>query len=660
MNIKVDVIRSLIKEKNNDELTRLLNKSLGEEKKDPEVLNALGVAAIMLKRPKDAKHCFKNAARKAPGVTKYLKNFVKLIHDERDFVYHMDLFKGSGETLEDAEYSVSLFLNYVRYGMSEEAVKLGLRLLSKHKSDEKFCLMLVKEAQAIGRMELADEIFSYFEYGEIQDWEFQYLKLKSDQGVSSDQVDLLWAEGSSDQGKETKEVLIADKLWGEGQFKDSLGKYKKVYSLTAETRATSWQIEFKSLRSVIMLDTAELSTFPDPGIIPIFVIGMPRCGSTLLHQMLSSHDDIGGVGELGILHRELGTWLLDCRDNDKLEKIRLLYLREVEHFLKKTGQVNRKYFVDKSLSNFRYVGLLERLFPSAKFILMTRERLDHKISIYRQNFQIGQHNYSFSDKAINCAFELYECYLQHWKTAGANIHTQNLEKLVADPIGEAQRVMDFIGMPAGLMLDNTQSKVPVRTASVLTASQKIVPIRVPKNLHAIQDLCDLNFTSSDKAAPKVNSLLSHTDYSWTTFSELLEDLKHNDLYSELVIFLGSEMRAEPEFYLAHPPLSAEAYLNSGRLNHCIRILIDHDLNRQAVVLGLDYADKLQNPLKNTAILNNLSLAMIRTNRCKEAVELANTVLSYDGGNKIARINRINAYIMNEQHQDILGMLRNSF
>ena len=292
MNIKVDVIRSLIKEKNNDELTRLLNKSLGEEKKDPEVLNALGVAAIMLKRPKDAKHCFKNAACKAPGVTKYLKNFVKLIHDERDFVDHMDLFKGSGETLEDAEYSVSLFLNYVRYGMSEEAVKLGLRLLSKHKSDEKFCLMLVKEAQAIGRMELADEIFSYFEYGEIQDWEFQYLKLKSDQGVSSDQVGLLWAEGSSDQGKETKEVLIADKLWGEGQFKDSLGKYKKVYSLTAETRATSWQIEFKSLRSVIMLDTAELSTFPDPGIIPIFVIGMPRCGSTLLHQMLSSHQSL--------------------------------------------------------------------------------------------------------------------------------------------------------------------------------------------------------------------------------------------------------------------------------------------------------------------------------------------------------------------------------
>ena len=149
-------------------------------------------------------------------------------------------------------------------------------------------------------------------------------------------------------------------------------------------------------------------------------------------------------------------------------------------------------------------------------------------------------------------------------------------------------------------------------------------------------------------------MLSHTDCACPTFSELLEDLKHNDVYSELVIFLGSEMRAEPEFYLAHLPLSAEAYLNSGRLNHCIRILIDHDLNRQAVVLGLDYADKLQNPLKNTAILNNLSLAMIRTNRCKEAVELANTVLSYDGGNKIARINRINAYIMNEQHQDILA------
>ena len=126
-------------------------------------------------------------------------------------------------------------------------------------------------------------------------------------------------------------------------------------------------------------------------------------------------------------------------------------------------------------------------------------------------------------------------------------------------------------MPAGL-LDNTQSKVPVRTASVLTASQKIVPIRVPKNLHAIQDLCDLNFTSSDKAASKVNALLSHTDCACPTFSELLEDLKHNDVYSELVIFLeSSEMRAEPEFYLAHLPLSAEAYLNSGRLNHCIRI-----------------------------------------------------------------------------------------
>ena len=138
-----------------------------------------------------------------------------------------------------------------------------------------------------------------------------------------------------------------------------------------------------------MLDTAESSTFPVPAITPIFVIGMPRCGSTLLHQMLSSHDDIGGVGELGILHRELGTWLLDCRDNDKLEKIRLLYLREVEHFLKKTGQVNRKYFVDKSLSNFRYVGLLERLFPSAKFILMTRKDLTIRFQFIVRIFKLA-------------------------------------------------------------------------------------------------------------------------------------------------------------------------------------------------------------------------------------------------------------------------------
>ena len=154
-----------------------------------------------------------------------------------------------------------------------------------------------------------------------------------------------------------------------------------------------------------------------------------------------------------------------------------------------------------------------------------------KISVYRQNFQIGQHNYSFSDKAINCAFELYECYLEHWKTdMPASI--PNLEKLV-DPIENNKDLWTYWDT-SRFVLDNTQSKVPVRTVSVLTASQKIVPIRVPKNLEATGFV--ISALLADKAAPNVNSLLSHTDYSWTTFSELLEDLKHNDLYSELVIF----------------------------------------------------------------------------------------------------------------------------
>lgn len=146
---------------------------------------------------------------------------------------------------------------------------------------------------------------------------------------------------------------------------------------------------------------------------PVFVIGMPRSGTTLVEQILSSHSLIYGAGELNLFEKLLGR---DSQGVDKLKHVD-------KHELKRIGQKytsiissldeNASLIVDKMPTNFLFLGPIALAMPDAKIIHCRRDPLDTCLSCYKRLFS-QNHPYSYDLCELGKFYRLYQCLMQHW------------------------------------------------------------------------------------------------------------------------------------------------------------------------------------------------------------------------------------------------------
>jgi tetratricopeptide (TPR) repeat protein len=212
---------------------------------------------------------------------------------------------------------------------------------------------------------------------------------------------------------------------------------------------------------------------PDPS--PIFIVGLPRAGSTLLEQILASHSEVEGTMELAEIPR-LALQLSGREGNtDKsrypgvLAELPPTAWREFgEKYLKDTQvlRTGKPRFIDKMPNNFRHVGLIHLILPDAKIIDARREAMACCFSNFKQLFASGQEfTYDIGDLA-----RYYRSYLQlmsHWDAVlpGKVLRIQH-EEVVADLEGSVRRLLAFCGLefePACLEFYKTERSV--RTAS---------------------------------------------------------------------------------------------------------------------------------------------------------------------------------------------------
>ena len=145
-------------------------------------------------------------------------------------------------------------------------------------------------------------------------------------------------------------------------------------------------------------------TSPDSISQPIFIVGMPRSGTTLVEQILSSHSSIYGAGELNFLDNAIN--LIDWQNN-KIQKkdiieIRKNYINELKKISKST------YTTDKMPLNFRWIGFIAYAFPNAKIIHVKRDAMATCWSNYKTNFSKGGMAFAFDQIDIAEYYKLYE------------------------------------------------------------------------------------------------------------------------------------------------------------------------------------------------------------------------------------------------------------
>lgn len=273
-------------------------------------------------------------------------------------------------------------------------------------------------------------------------------------------------EQKKDFGKAFETVKIANQLMRE------LRPFKKTAFL--QIVKSLLNCEFIKINPV---------KYPSSELIPIFIVGMPRSGTTLTEQILASHSLVEPTDELPFIERialELDMnggyahWLTQLPES-KIESYRQQYLSQAKkYFNAESGN-----FIDKNPNNFLHVGLIKLLFPDAKLINVVRNATDNAMAVFKQHFSRG-HDYSYSLEDICSYWGHYITLMKYWSSIyGDGIYHLCFEDLVQDPDTEISKLLDYCGLsfePECLTFYESKR-------SVLTPSSS--QVRRPMNVNAI-------------------------------------------------------------------------------------------------------------------------------------------------------------------------------
>lgn len=213
-----------------------------------------------------------------------------------------------------------------------------------------------------------------------------------------------------------------------------------------------------------------------PSAEPIFIVGMPRTGTTLVERVLSSHSEVFAAGELShfalALKRAAGTASPHVLDAETLRAAAQVDLRSVgkayiDSTRPRTGHSAR--FIDKMPLNVLYAGVICAALPRARILCLRRHPLDTCLSNYRQLFATGYSYYQYAYDLLDCGryWLEFDQLVRHWRQhLGERFIEVHYEQVVDDLDGQARRILDFVGLDwQSACLDFHRNQAPVATAS---------------------------------------------------------------------------------------------------------------------------------------------------------------------------------------------------
>jgi tetratricopeptide (TPR) repeat protein len=223
---------------------------------------------------------------------------------------------------------------------------------------------------------------------------------------------------------------------------------------------------------------------------PIFVVGLPRSGTTLTQQVLASHSRVFGAGELRLAGKDFemlkaasGKEAAPFAALDRLDGA--LLRRIADQHLARLGEMGagKAHVVDKMPDNYLHLGLLAVLFPKARFIHCRRDLRDVAVSCWMTNFR--HIRWSSSPEHIAARFAEYQRVMRHWQSVlPVEVLEVDYEETVADLEGVARRLVAFCGLEwESACLRFHESKGPVRTASVVQVRHPVYTRSVARWRH---------------------------------------------------------------------------------------------------------------------------------------------------------------------------------
>jgi hypothetical protein len=184
----------------------------------------------------------------------------------------------------------------------------------------------------------------------------------------------------------------------------------------------------------------------------IFILGMPRSGTTMVEQIIANHKNVYGAGELKDLTEIIRENFLvndkiqfpekfNIKDQAFFNNMGTKYIENLDRY-----NANKNYITDKAPLNFRWIGLIKLILPKSKIIHCTRDPKDICLSLFKNIFE-GQLNFSYNLEEVGEFHKLYKNLMEFWKQLLPDfIYDISYEKLVENQELESRKLLDFCNL----------------------------------------------------------------------------------------------------------------------------------------------------------------------------------------------------------------------
>lgn len=461
-----------------------------------EALNNMGRALHLGGAPERAIPRFEQALQLSPNLSTTVVNLALAYLDTGQHWKAIEYLQRALRLKPDwPQVQVMLGKIYMDIGMHDFAVRCFQDAIQQEPRSDQAYLSLGAVYRAQGRTELALNMFrrasqlggggvdatvgeaTVHEYAGNQEQALQMVRQLLDRGVRTPDLLALFADickraNACDEAlhlitetlkagtlSRTDRILL---LFCLGRLYDDRHDYDRAFESFAEGNR-SMQIQFDPAAHrdhiegiMATFSRASMGHLPRSehrGDTPVFIIGMPRSGTTLIERILSGHPDVFGAGELpdiAVLVQSL-PYRLAVREPfpQSMRDVQPRHLEAMaQEYLAKlrTLAPTARFVTDKMPHNFYYLGLINLLFPNAKVIHCTRSPLDTCLSIYFQYFG-PRIPYAYSLSHIAAVYGDYRRLMEHWETAlDLNRTTVSYSELVNNPEPTVRKLLSFLGL----------------------------------------------------------------------------------------------------------------------------------------------------------------------------------------------------------------------
>lgn len=323
-----------------------------------------------------------------------------------------------------------------------------------------------------------------------------FWKSKSSEGLVQ-RSEALFDALQGQKGKEFDRMVLA---FGLGKAWEDLGDYDKsfsYYDIANHIRRASLEYnieddrrDLEELKSIFTRDFfATHASERTDGENFVFIVGMPRSGSTLLEQIIATHPEVVSTGENDMLRQAVGFLGDDGSNRMNMKKISEAKDEAIDKVAKDLIAVYQRLFGDatkyteKSLPNLWLIGAIRLLFPKAKILHCQRSPLDNCFSIYSNSFAGLVFSYAYDLKELGAYYRLYLDMMEHWRHVLPKdmFYEVSYDALVAEPEQEARKVVEFCGLEWDeACLQFYKKKSAVQTSSLAQVRQPIYKTSVER------------------------------------------------------------------------------------------------------------------------------------------------------------------------------------